>query len=365
MGLLGARQVGKTTLAQDCVRNLPGNSYIFDLENPEDYARLTDPMVALKDLKGTIVIDEIQRYPDIFKVLRVLVDRSPNPARFLILGSASPELLRQSSETLAGRIFYHELNGFSLEEAGAREVTKLWLRGGLPRSFLAKSQTESFEWRTGYIRTFLEKDLPQLGISVSSHTMRRFWTMLAHYHGQTWNASEFARSFGVSDNTVRSYLDHLASALVVRQLQPWHENLSKRQVKAPKIYIGDSGILHALLNLREKNDIESHPKLGASWEGFILDQVARILGVTPDECYFWATHNGAELDLLIVRGGKKYGFEIKRTSMPDITPSMRHAMVDLHLTSLDIIHAGEKTFPLSEKIRAVSINRLLQDISPV
>ena len=365
MGLLGARQVGKTTLAQDCVRKLPGNSYIFDLENPEDYARLTDPMVALKDLKGTIVIDEIQRYPDIFKVLRVLVDRSPNPARFLILGSASPELLRQSSETLAGRIFYHELNGFSLEEAGAREVTKLWLRGGLPRSFLAKSQTESFEWRTGYIRTFLEKDLPQLGISVSSHTMRRFWTMLAHYHGQTWNASEFARSFGVSDNTVRSYLDHLASALVVRQLQPWHENLSKRQVKAPKIYIGDSGILHALLNLREKNDIESHPKLGASWEGFILDQVARILGVTPDECYFWATHNGAELDLLIVRGGKKYGFEIKRTSMPDITPSMRHAMVDLHLTSLDIIHAGEKTFPLSEKIRAVSINRLLQDISPV
>ena len=365
VGIIGARQVGKSTLVDEYLKTLSIPSHVFDLENPEDMARLAEPMLALKALDGVVVIDEVQRYPDIFPVLRVLADRKPNPARFLILGSASPELLRQSSETLAGRIFYHELGGFSMEEVGAEQADKLWFRGGLPRSFLARTQKGSFENRTGYIRTFLEKDLPQLGINVSATTMRRFWTMLAHYHGQTWNSSELARSFGVADTTIRNYLDQLTSALVVRQLQPWHENISKRQVKSPKVYIADSGIFHALLNLPEPADLESHPKCGASWEGFVVDQVIRHVGARPEECYFWATHAGAELDLLIVRGRRRYGFEIKRTSTPKVTPSMRHALDDLKLTQMDVVHAGDHTFPLSEKIRAVSLSRLLQDVVPL
>jgi uncharacterized protein len=352
-------------LVDEYLKTVPGPSHTYDMENPADAARLTDPMLALKDLQGIVVIDEVQRHPDLFPVLRVLADRRPNPARFLVLGSASPELLRQSSETLAGRIYYHELGGFSLEEVGIENANQLWFRGGLPRSFLARTHRESFENRTGYIRTFLERDLPQLGINVSSSTMRRFWIMLAHYHGQTWNSSELARSFGVSDTTVRSYLDQLTSALVVRQLLPWHENISKRQVKSPKVYIADSGIFHALLNLPEPADVDAHPKCGASWEGFVIDQLMRHLGARPEECFFWATHAGAELDLLIVRGRKRLGFEIKRTSAPKVTPSMRHALTDLKLTQLNVIHAGDHTFPLAEEIRAVALDRLLLDIEPL
>jgi len=362
VGLIGARQVGKSTLAESCGRTLSMQVHRFDLENPEDAVRLTEPMLALKSLKGLVIIDEVQRHPDLFPVLRVLSDRRPAPARFLVLGSASPELLKQSAESLAGRIVYHELGGFALDEVGVDRMDQLWIRGGLPRSFLARSNRESFENRTGYIRTFLERDLPQLGIKVGSTTMRRFWTMLAHYHGQTWNSSELARSFGVADTTVRTYLDQLTSALVVRQLLPWHENLSKRQVKAPKVYLADPGLLHALLNLPEQADVLSHPKCGSSWEGFVMEQVVRHLSARPDECYYWATHAGAELDLLIVRGRKRLGFEIKRTASPKVTPSMRHAMEDLKLTKLIVVHAGEHTFPLAKDIQAVAVNRVLSDI---
>jgi predicted AAA+ superfamily ATPase len=365
VGIIGARQVGKTTLARALSARDGGPSFYYDLENPEDLARLADPMLVLKPLQGLVIIDEIQKQPDLYRVLRVLADRPGSPARFLLLGSASPELIRLSSETLAGRIFYHELGGFFLDEVGLENTLQLWLRGGFPRSFLARSLAESDEWRRGFIRTFLERDLPQLGITLRSTTMHRFWTMLSHYHGQTWNASEFARSFGVADTTVRNYLDVLTSALVVRQLQPWHENISKRQVKAPKVYLADSGLLHTLLNLKTLRDLEGHPKVGASWEGFAMAQVIRSLRARREECYFWATHGGAELDLLVIRGLKRRGFEFKRTSSPKVTPSMRSALSDLHLQSLDIIHAGEATFPLDKKIRAVALTRLLEDIRPL
>lgn len=362
VGIVGARQVGKTTLARSLVGTIGKSTAYFDLENPEDLARLTDPMLALKDLKGLVVIDEVQRLVDLFPVLRVLVDRPRQRCRFLMLGSASPGLLRQSSETLAGRIFYHQLNGFGMDEIGSEKHTLLWLRGGFPRSYLARTHTESDEWRRGFIRTFLERDLPQLGITIRSTTLNRFWRMLAHYHGQIWSASEFARAFGVADTTVRNYLDLMTSALVVQQLPPWHENISKRQVKAPKIYITDSGLLHSLLNLRTLSDLEGHPKLGSSWEGFVMQQVIRQLGVRSDECFFWATHAGAELDLLVIRGRQRLGFEIKRTSSPQITPSMRIALGDLKLNRLDVIHAGEETFPLDNRIRAVALIRLLDDV---
>jgi len=362
VGLIGARQVGKSTLAEACSRMLSMPVHRFDLENPEDEARLAEPMLALKPLKGLVIIDEVQRHPNLFPVLRVLADRRPAPARFLVLGSASPALLKQSAESLAGRIVYHELGGFALDEVGVDRLDRLWIRGGLPRSFLARSNRASFENRMGYIRTFLERDLPQLGVRVGATTMRRFWTMLAHYHGQTWNSSELARSFGVADTTVRTYLDQLSSALVVRQLLPWHENLSKRQVKAPKVYLADSGLLHTLLNVPEEVDVLGHPKCGASWEGFVMEQVVRHLGARPEECYFWATHAGAELDLLIVRGRKRLGFEIKRTVAPKVTPSMRHAMEDLKLTRLTVVHAGEHTFALTKDIQAVAATRIVSDI---
>lgn len=365
VGIIGARQVGKTTLARAIAGSVKMPVTLYDLENTEDVARLSDPMFALKNAKGLVVIDEIQRYPEIFPVIRVLADRPGVTARFLVLGSASPVLLRQSSETLAGRIFYHHLSGFSLDEVGVDKYARLWLRGGFPRSYLARSNAESGEWRQGFIRTFLERDLPQLGITIHSTTLRRFWTMLSHYHGQIWNSSEFSRSFGVADTTVRNYLDILSSALVVRQIQPWYENISKRQVKAPKVYLADSGILHTLLNIRSIDDLEGHPKMGASWEGFVVDQIIRHLKAQPEECYFWATHAGAELDLLIVHGSKRYGFEIKRTSSPRITPSMRNAISDLKLQRLDIIHAGYATFPLEKRIRAVAITRLLDDLQPL
>ncbi len=365
VGMIGARQVGKTTLARLIIEKTKGPSSYFDLENPEDLARVADPMLALKELGGLVVIDEIQRQPNLFRILRVLADRPKSATHFLVLGSASPDLLGQSAETLAGRIFYHELGGFSVEEVGVDNHLQRWLRGGFPRSYLARTHAESEEWRQGFVRTFLERDLPQLGITIRSTTLRRFWTMLANYHGQIWNASEFARSFGVADTTVRNYLDLMTSALVIRQISPWYENISKRQVKAPKIYIADSGVLHTLLGLRTLKDLEGHPKVGASWEGFVLEQVIRHLAARVDECFFWATHGGAELDLLVVRGQRRMGFEIKRTTSPQITPSMRYALSDLHLRSLDVIHAGETTFPMDKKIRAVAFRRLLQDIKPL
>jgi predicted AAA+ superfamily ATPase len=365
VGIIGARQVGKTTLARSYIKKVRTSSSFFDLENPEDMARLQDPMLALKRLKGIIVIDEIQRHPDLFTVLRVLADRPKTPARFLVLGSASPELLRQGSETLAGRIHYHELGGFAIDEVGVENISRLWLRGGFPRSYLARSNTDSYEWRQGFVRTFLERDLPQLGITIRSSTLRRFWTMLAHYHGQIWNASEFGRSFGVADTTVRNYLDLMTSAMVVRQLLPWHENISKRQVKSPKTYISDSGILHSLLGLRSMHDLEGHPKLGASWEGYVIEQIIRRMGVSADQCFFWATHGGAELDLLIVRGRERFGFEIKYTSSPRVTASMRISMSDLKLKRLYVVHSGDETFQLDKEIRAVSIFRLLKEIKPL
>jgi predicted AAA+ superfamily ATPase len=363
VAILGARQVGKSTLARLVARS-PSTTF-FDLEDDSHLARLADPLLALSSLRGLVVLDEVQRRPDLFTALRVLADRSRHPCRFLVLGSASPALLRQSAETLAGRIAYHHLGGFDLSEVPARHDTRLWCRGGFPRSFLAVNDAASMEWRRGFVRTFVERDIPQLGVRVAADTMRRFWTMLAHYHAQTWNASEFARAFGVADTTVKHYLDLLTSALVVRQLQPWHENIAKRQVKSPKVYLSDSGLLHGLLNLPAQQDLESHPKVGASWEGFVIEQLIVHLRAEPEECFFWATQSGAELDLLVVRGRKRRGFEIKRTTAPAVTPSMRHALTDLKLDSLDVVHAGESTYPLQENIRAVACARLTRDVTPL
>jgi predicted AAA+ superfamily ATPase len=364
VGIIGARQIGKTTLAREIIALHDGPTTVFDLENPEHLAQLADPMLALKNLRGLVVIDEIQRLPEVFPVLRVLADRPRRPARFLVLGSASPNLLRQSSESLAGRIAYHELKGLSLEEVGDRKATQLWVRGGFPCSFLARSTAASMEWRQTFIGTFLERDVPQLGIRIPAPTMRRFWMMLAHYHGQIWNASELARSFGVGDTTVRRYLDLLESVFMVRQLQPFHANLAKRQVKAPKVYIADTGILHALLDLPDERALMGHPKLGASWEWFLMDAVIRQVGARPEQCHFWATHAGAELDLLIVRGQHRWGFEFKHTSSPQLTRSMQVALADLHLARLDVIHAGESSFPLARNITAVSASRIGRDLLP-
>jgi predicted AAA+ superfamily ATPase len=357
VALLGARQVGKTTLARHVARSYGASVAFFDLESSRDLAKLADPLLALEPLRGLVVLDEVQRRPDIFPTLRVLADR-PRGARFLVLGSASPELLRQTSETLAGRIAFHHLDGLSLREVGSRRASDLWLRGGFPRSFVARTLGTSLRWRHDLVSTYLERDLPQLGIRVPSTTLLRFWTMLAHVHGQILNWSELGRSMAVSDATIRHYVDVLASTFMVRMLPPWHENLSKRQVKAPKIYIRDSGILHALLDIETMRALEQHPKIGASWEGFCVESLIAQLGARPEQCYFWATHTGAELDLLVVAKGRRRGFEIKRTVSPRVTPSMQVALHDLKLDSLDVIHAGQDTFPLARKVRAVSLARL-------
>ncbi len=361
VGLLGARQIGKTTLAAQVAAAARGPVTFFDLESTADVARLHDPLLALSGLRGLVVLDEVQRRPDLFPALRVLADR-PRGARFLVLGSASPDLLGQGSESLAGRIAFHELEGFSLEETGPAAVDRLWFRGGFPRSFLARSTSESAEWRRAFVRAFLERDIPQLGIGIPSATLGRFWAMLAHVHGQLWNSSELARSFGVSDVTVRRYLDLLASTFVIRLLAPWHENLGKRQVKAPKVYFSDSGLLHTLLGIETPKDLDVHPRLGASWEGFVLAQLSERLGARREECFFWRTHTGAELDLLVVRGRRRWGFEVKRTTHPSVTPSMRSALEDLRLERLDVVHAGEHTFPLAPRVRAVAASRLLEDV---
>jgi predicted AAA+ superfamily ATPase len=365
VALLGARQVGKTTLARQIMGRREGPATRFDLEDPDDLARLDEPKLALAHLDGLVVIDEVQRRPDLFPVLRVLVDRPSSSARFLILGSASPELLRQSSETLAGRIVHHELGGLALDEVGGDRADDLWLRGGFPRSFLAPSIELSAEWRRGFVRTFLERDIPELGIQIPGTTLHRFWRMLAHYHGQVWNGAELARAFGVAATTVRRYLDLLTGALVVGQLPPWYENLSKRQVRSPKVYIADTGLLHTLLGIETRESLEGHPKVGASWESFVLREVVLRLGARPEECYFWATHAGAELDLLVVRGQRRLGFEIKRTTAPAASRSMHSARESLGLDRLDLIHAGEHTFPLAEGVRAVAFARLAEDLEPL
>ena len=365
VAILGARQVGKTTLARQLVDGLPGPATVFDLENPRDLARLDDPLLALESLRGLVVLDEIQRRPDLFPVLRVLADRRPLVARFLVLGSAAPDLLRQSSESLAGRIHYHRLGGLALDEVGAESLEWLWVRGGFPASFLARTPAASHAWRQDFIRTFLERDLPQLGVRVPAATLQRFWTMLAHYHGQVWNGSELARAFGVGHPTVRRYLDTLSAALVIRQLQPWFENLGKRQVKAPKVYIADSGLLHSLLDLGTHDELVGHPKVGASWEGFAMGEVLVRLGVQPGQCFFWATHGGAELDLLVVRGARRFGFEFKHTAAPRLTASMRVALRDLKLERLDVVYVGNETFALGDNVRALGLRRVLSDLEPL
>lgn len=353
--LLGPRQCGKTTLARVFAEDKQVTR--FDLESQPDRQRLQNPELALGMLSGLVILDEIQLVPELFNVLRVLVDRPDSQTRFLVLGSASPDLVRNVSETLAGRVEFVELAGFDLRETGTAEWETLWLRGGFPRSFLADSDEDSVAWREGFIRTFLERDLPQLGIAIPAAAMRRFWTMLAHYHGQTWNASELARSMGLSDKTVRSYLDILTGAFLVRQLQPWHENLGKRQVKAPKVYLRDSGLLHSLLNLPDRSSLWMHPRVGASWEGFALEQVLRL--VNPSEAFFWATHNGSEVDLFFVIRGRRYGIEIKFNEAPKVTRSMHVALQDLNLDHLWIIYPGQHSYPAHEKITVCP----LQDVT--
>lgn len=344
--LLGPRQCGKTTLARTFTDDL--SAVYFDLESQPDVQRLQNPELMLGSLDGIVVIDEVQIMPELFKVLRILVDRPTNKAHFLILGSASPDVVKNVSQTLAGRVEFVELAGFDLSETGSDSWKTLWLRGGFPRSFLAGSDEDSFAWRNAFIHTFLERDIPQLGIAIPAAAMRRFWTMLAHYHGQTFNASQLGRSMGLSDKTIRSYLDILSGTYMVRQLQPWYENIAKRQVKAPKIYLRDSGLLHSLLDLPDLHTLFSHPQVGASWEGFALEQVLQKL--EPNEAYFWATHNSAEIDLFIRHQGRRYAVEVKFNEAPKVTRSMRIALDDLNLNHLLIIYPGTNKYPVDEKI---------------
>ena len=350
--LLGPRQCGKTTLAREVISGRR-DAHVFDLETAAGRARLAEPELSLSPLKGLVVIDEIQRQPGLFEVLRPLSDRRGAPARFLILGSASPDLLRGASETLAGRVGFVDLGGFDLTEVGARNLRKLWLCGGFPRSFLAGSEPLSVRWRQDFVRTFLERDVPQLGIRIPAETLRRFWMMLAHYHAQIWNGAEFARSLGVSEHAVRRYLDVLAGTYLVRQLPPWFENLSKRQYKAPKVYVRDSGLLHALLGIGSRGELETHPKLGASWEGFALEQVLAL--AHGRNAYFWGTHAGAELDLLLIHGGRRYGIEFKYGDAPVMTRSLHVALADLKLDRAWIVYPGTESYAVHDKVEVAPL----------
>ncbi len=350
--LLGPRQCGKTTLARKICEEIQPCEF-FDLENPIDLARLETPLLALEGLEGLVVLDEIQRKPELFEILRVLMDNPKCQASFLLLGSASPRLVKRVSETLAGRISFVHMSGLNLEEVGAENYKKLWLRGGFPRSYLAKSDDLSLKWRLDFVQTFLERDIPQLGIRIPAHALRRFWAMLAHYHGQIWNATGFAHSISTSQKTAKRYLDVLTDSFVVRQLQPWFENIKKRQVKSPKTYIRDSGILHALLGLNSEKEIYSHPRFGSSWEGFVVEQIAAL--AHSSDMYFWASHGGAELDLFFNLHGKRVGIEIKYIDAPRSTKSIRVASEDLRLDCVYIIYPGEKSFPLDKKTQALSI----------
>ena len=354
--LTGPRQCGKTTLARQILD--PAAPTYFDLEDPRTRAIFEEPMTALEPLTGLVVIDEVQRAPDLFPLLRVLADRRPLPARFLILGSASGSLLRQSSESLAGRVEHLRMGGFALDEIDAALAKNLWRRGGFPGSLLATDEDSSARWRRSFIDTLVERDLPQWGVRVSATAMRRFWTMVAHYHGQTWSNAEPARALGVSEPTVRRYLDLLTDALVLRQLQPWHANLRKRQVKSPKVYVRDTGLLHELLGIEDHSALLHHPKLGASWEGFAIEQV---LATEPHtEASYWATHQGAEIDLLLHRRGKLFGVECKRVDAPRITPSMHIALDDLGLERIAVIYPGTRRYALADRVEAVPIAALAE-----
>lgn len=352
VALIGPRQCGKTTLARQFLDTDSPN--YFDLEEPSSLARLDEPMVALGGLKGLVVIDEVQRKPGLFPVLRVLSDRKPLPAKFLILGSATPDLLRQSSESLAGRMETVTMSGFSLDEIGVSLQQRHWLRGGFPLSFLARTEGDSIAWRKHFIQTFLERDIPQLGIGIPAIALMRFWTMLAHYHGQTWNAAEPARSLGVSEPTVRRYLDILSGVFMIRQLAPWYANLKKRQLKSPKIYFRDTGLLHQLLGIMTEKELLGHPKCGASWEGYVIEETIRA--TEPDEAYYWATHGGAEIDLVLMKKGRMLGIECKRMDAPRISPSMRIALEELKLEQIAVVYPGKKRYALGDGIAAVPLN---------
>ncbi len=353
--IIGARQIGKTTLA----KQFKANAY-FDLENPVHLAQLENPLLTLEDLKGLIIIDEIQRQPNLFTVLRYLVDNNPHQ-KYLILGSAFPELLKKSSESLAGRIAYYKLGGFRPTDVGIDRWKDLWLRGGFPKSFLAKNDHQSFVWRQQFVTTFLERDIPQFGFRIPAQTLRRFWVMLSHYHGQIINYSEMGTSFGISDVTVRKYIEILEGTFMVRTLWPWHLNVKKRLVKRPKLYFQDSGIFHVLASIENMEQLTTHPKLGASWEGFALNILCQIIGKEDKEFFFWATHSGAELDLFWQQGGKNYGAEFKYMDAPKLTKSMNIAVHDLQLERLYVIYPGKTNYKLSEKISVISFYELIKN----
>ncbi len=354
--LLGPRQCGKTTLARQFVPATSPN--YFDLEDPASLARLSEPDTTLRPLKGLVVIDEIQRRPDLFPLLRVLADRRPLPARFLILGSAAPERLKQSSETLAGRLETIPLEGFRLADLGVADLGRHWRRGGFPLAYTARTEPDSLAWRRQFLQTLVERDLPQLGVTIPSAALRRFWNMVAHYHGQIWNSAELARALAVNETTVRRYFDLMTDVFMVRQLPPWHENLGKRQVKAPKVYVRDSGLLHALLGIPNQRELENHPKVGASWEGYAVEEILKAL--RPDDAYFWATHNGAELDLLLFKDGRRIGVECKRADAPVLTPSMRIALADLKLDELHVVYPGERRYPLAKNVEVVPLAQMVK-----
>lgn len=352
VGLAGPRQCGKSTLARAIARRLSATAY-FDLEDPSSESRLQDPKLALEPLRGLVVIDEVQRRPDLFPLLRVLLDRAPLPARFLLLGSASPEMLRGASESLAGRIEFIEMGGFLLDEVEPTRERRLWSRGGFPLSYLAASDRDSLKWRLAFLQAFVERDLRLLGVDLPTVAVRRFLTMIAHYHGQMWNGSEIGRSLQLAHTTVKRYLDLLTGALLLRQLPPWYQNLGKRLVRSPKVYVRDSGLFHALLGLERMEDLEGHPKLGASWEGFALETLLEWRG--DAHAFFWGTHGGAELDLCWMDGARRIGVEIKYTSAPAVTKSMRVALVDLRLDHLYVVHPGSGRFPLAEHVTAAGL----------
>lgn len=361
VAILGPRQCGKTTLSRHYLakkKKFPKENY-FDLEDDRDIERLRDPFLTLSSLSGLIVIDEIQKIPELFPRLRVLVDNKKLKQKYLILGSASRELIRQSSETLAGRISYLELTPFTFAETN--DMENLWQRGGYPLSFLAKNDSSSLAWRRAFIKTYLEKDIPNLGIDIPSERLRKFWMMLAHYHGAIFNASELGKSMGLSHKTIQNYADILSGTFMIRQLQPWFENIGKRQVKSSKIYIRDSGLLHTLLGIQNRSELLLHPKLGASWEGFALEEIIRNFAAEKEDCYFWSTHQDAELDLLIVKDGRRLGFEIKYASAPKLTKSMQIAFKDLKLDSLSVIYPGEIDFPLSDNIKAIGLKNFINN----
>jgi predicted AAA+ superfamily ATPase len=353
--ILGARQTGKTTIAGQI-----GADYYFDLENPRDLAKFENPQLTLEKLTGLVIIDEIQRKPELFALLRFLIDQNPK-RKFLILGSASRDLIRQSSETLAGRIAYYHLGGLRITDTGKKTIDKLWLHGQFPRAFTARTSTAAFKWLNNYISTFLERDIPQLGINIPANTLRKFWSMLAHYHGQIINYSEIAVSFGLSEYTVKKYLDILCGTFMVRTLQPWFTNIGKRLVKKPKIYIRDSGILHALLSIDSTDSLLSHNKLGASWEGFALEIISQVLGKSENELFFWRTHAGNEIDLFWQNHGKNWAVELKFADAPRLTSAAMSAIKDLNLQHLWIVYPGTDQYRLNDKITVLPISDIRTD----